>query len=65
MNLISSIWIACGAAALVLVADALLARFVAGKGTPGVSTSRIIQFSALLLVVAIGCIILGVYEATH
>jgi hypothetical protein len=63
VNLISILWIVAGSCALVLAIDGLLTRYVPSwRGQP-TALARLIPFTALMLAVAIGCVILGIYEA--
>lgn len=63
MNLISTLWIVAGACALILAMDGALARCLPAWSARVQPNSRLLPFSILLLVVAVGCFILGIYEA--
>jgi hypothetical protein len=63
MNLISTLWIVAGACALILAIDGALACCLPSWRARYHAPVRLVPFSVLMLAVAVGCFILGIYEA--
>lgn len=64
MNLISTLWIIASLCAFILAADGLCTRFLPRMRSRSFAAPRLVPFSIIMLAIAIGCLILGLYEAT-
>jgi hypothetical protein len=64
MDLISILWMTVGVMAAVFAIDAFVTRFVFGKSAPHAVPSRLTAFGVIMLLFAIGCFVIGMYELT-
>jgi hypothetical protein len=63
MNLMSTLWFVAGACALILAVDTFLVLLRPSRLFRVRSSSRLVPFGIVMVIIAIACSILGLYEA--